>query len=332
MEQFLAKVREKARSDKKRIVFAESWEEKVLKASEILVKEGLVIPFLIGDRAEIEKKAAEFGVSTHGFEVRDPKHDANMDSYIKEYYDLRKSRGISMEFASQQMFKSHYFAAMMVHLGHVDGYVGGLNSEFKPFVPAFEIVGTKERFHKVSGMFLMVWDDRLLLFADSSTIIDPDAKDLAEIAIDTAESAKKFGITPKIAMLSFSTFGSARHPKVDKVAEATKLVKFKRPDLIVDGEMQIDAALVPEVAKKKCPASKIQGDANILVFPDLDSGNIAYKLVERLAKAKAIGPIEQGLKKPVNDLSRGCSTEDIVNVAAITAVEAMGDEHMPSFK
>ncbi len=328
MEDFLTRMRAKAKEGKKRIVFAESWEEKMLKAGEILVREGICTPYFIGDRAEIEKKAKEFNVNMNGFEIRDPKHDSNMPAYVQEYVSLRKAKGITAEFAKQQMVKNHYFAAMMVHLGHADGYVGGLNSEFKPFVPAFEIIGTSQKFHKVSGMFLMAWEDgRLLLFADSSTIIDPDAKDLADIAIDTAESAKKFGITPKIAMLSFSTFGSARHPKVDKVVEATKIVKFRRPDLICDGEMQIDAALVPEVAKKKCPTSKIQGDANILIFPDLDSGNIAYKLVERLAKAKAIGPIEQGLKKPVNDLSRGCSIDDIVNVAAITAVEAMGEEH-----
>lgn len=323
MRSFIDKMKEQARANKKRIVFAESWEEKVLKASEILVKENIAIPFLIGDRAEIEKKAHEFGVSMNGIEVRDPRYDENMPAYIQEYYTLRKSRGITPESAKIQMGKKHYFAAMMLHMGDADGYVGGLNSEFKPFIPAFEIIGVHTKFHKVSGMFMMAWDDgRLLFFADCSTVIDPDAKDLAEIAIDTAETSKKFGITPKIAMLSFSTFGSAKHPSVEKVNEATKIVKFRRPDLIIDGEIQVDAALVPEVAKKKCPMSVIQGDANILVFPNLDAGNIAYKLVERLAKAHAVGPIEQGLKKPVNDLSRGCSVEDIVDVATITAVEA----------
>lgn len=323
MRSFIESMKTLARKDKKRIVFAESWEEKILKASEILVKEGIAIPYLIGDRAQIEKKASEFGVNTTGFEVRDPRFDANLEAYSKEYAAKRKERGVTLEGAKQKMLLNHYFAAMMLQMGHADGYVGGLNSEFKPFIPAFEIIGVHTKFHKVSGMFLMVWDDgRLLFFADCSTVIDPDAKDLAEIAIDTAESSKKFGITPRIAMLSFSTFGSARHPRVDKVIEATKIVKHRRPDLIIEGEMQVDAALVPEVAKKKCPKSVIQGDANILIFPDLDSGNIAYKLVERLAKAHAVGPIEQGLNKPVNDLSRGCSVEDIVDVATLTVVEA----------
>ena len=320
---FMQKMRTLARANKKRIVFAESWEEKVLKASEILVREKLATPYLIGDRYEIERKAKEFGVSVEGFEVRDPRYDTNINLYAQEYANLRKSKGMTLDLAKQKMKLNHYFGAMMVHMGHADGIVGGLNSDFKPFIPAFEIIKTKANFHKVSGLFLMEWDDgRLLLFADCSTIIDPDAKDLSEIAIDTAETAKRLGITPKIAMLSFSTFGSAKHVKVDKVVEATKLAQFKRPDLIIDGEMQVDAALIPEIAKKKCPNSKIQGDANIFIFPDLDSGNIAYKLVERLAKARAVGPILQGLAKPVNDLSRGCSVDDIVDVAIITAVEA----------
>jgi phosphate acetyltransferase len=212
---------------------------------------------------------------------------------------------------------------MMVHTGDADGGVGGLNSEFKPFIPAFEIIGAKEKLHKVSGVFFMTWEDgRLLFFADCSTIINPDAKDLAQIAIDTAETAKKVGITPKIAMLSFSTHNTAHDPSVSKVAEATKIIKMKRPDLKVEGEIQADVALVAEVAKKKCPDSEVMGDANILIFPNLDAGNIAYKLVERLARPKALGPILQGLRKPFNDLSRGCSIDDIVNVAAITAIES----------
>ena len=171
----------------------------------------------------------------------------------------------------------------------------------------------------------MLLNDKLLIFADCAIVINPDAKDLAEIAIDTAKSAKKFGIEPKVAMLSFSTKGSAKHPYVDKVREAVSIVKDKMPDLVVDGEMQVDAALVPEVCEKKCPVCKLHGDSNVLIFPDLQSGNIAYKLVERLAKANAVGPILQGLRKPVNDLSRGCSVQDVVDVTAITAVEAQGN-------
>jgi phosphate acetyltransferase len=328
MRTLLDSLKEKAKADPKRVVFPEVYEEKTLRAVEILLKEKIVIPYLIGDRAQIDKKAAEFQVDLSGAEVRDPRFDDNFEKYVEEYIYLRKGKGITPEIARVKMRMPAYFGAMMIHMKHADGMISGLNSETKPFIAAFEIIGAKETFHKVSGLFLMLWpaDGRLLLFADSSTIIDPDAKDLAEIAIDTGETAKKFGIEPRIAFLSFSTRGSARHALVDKIVEATKIAKYRRPELVIDGEMQVDAALVPEVAKKKCPDSPIQGDANVLIFPDLNAGNIAYKLVERLAKAHAVGPILQGLKMPVNDLSRGCSVQDIVDVTIITAVEAQGNQ------
>ncbi len=323
MRDILNQIKEKARAGPKRIVFPEAYDERILKAAEIIVREGIAHPFLVGDRQAMEQRSREIGVNTSGFEVRDPRYDTNFERYAQEYYTLRRHKGTTIEQAHETMRKPHYFGAMMVHLGDADGMVSGAHPDTKPFIPAFEIIQTKETFHKVSGVFLMVWSDgRLLLFADCSTEIEPDAKDLAEIAIDTAETAKRFGITPKIAMLSFSTHGSARHPVVDKMREATQIVQHKRPELIIDGEVQVDVALVPEVAKLKAPDSPIQGDANVLIFPDLDAGNIAYKLVERLAKAHAIGPILQGLQKPVNDLSRGCSVEDIVDITAITVVEA----------
>jgi phosphate acetyltransferase len=324
MRNILDTLKEKAKANPKKIVFPEAYEEKMLKAVDALLKEKIVTPYLIGERPAIEAKAREFGVSITGAEVRDPKADANLDAFSQEYYELRKNKGMTPENAKAAMLLPHYFGAMMIRKGLADGMVSGLNSETKPFIPAFTIIGTKEANHKVSGFFMMLWpsDNRLLFFADSSTIIDPDINDLANIAIDTAESAKSFGIEPKVALLSFSTRGSAKHAMVDKVREATNIAKSKRPDLMIDGELQVDAALVPEVAKKKCPDSPLQGAANVLVFPDLNAGNIAYKLVERLAKATAIGPLLQGLKKPVNDLSRGCSVQDIVDVSIITAVEA----------
>lgn len=323
MRDILNQIKEKARASPKRIVFPEAYEERILKAAEIIVREGIAYPYLIGDRYEMERKARETGVNTAGFEVRDPRFDANFERYAQEYCTLRKHKGMTIERAREMMLKPHYFGAMLVHLGDADGMVSGTQSETKPFLPAFEIIQTKDTFHKVSGVFLMIWSDgRLLFFADCSTEISPDAKDLAEIAIDTAETAKRFGIVPKIAMLSFSTHGSAKHPLADKVREATQIVQFKRPELVIDGEVQVDVALVPEIAQKKCSGRHIQGDANILIFPDLNTGNIAYKLVERLAKAHAVGPILQGLQKPVNDLSRGCSVEDIVDITAITVVEA----------
>jgi phosphate acetyltransferase len=324
MKTILDNLKEMAKKKPVRIVFPEAYEEKMLRAVEILLKEKLVIPYLIGERPRIEAKAKELGVNIFAAEVRDPKADSNFDSFVQEYYELRKNKGMTPENAKTTMLLPHYFGAMMIRKGFADGMVSGLNSETKPFIPAFTIIGTKEANHKVSGFFMMLWpaDNRLLFFADSSTIIDPDVNDLANIAIDTAESAKRFGIDPRVALLSFSTRGSAKHAMVDKVVEATKIAKSKRPDLLIDGELQVDAALVPEVARKKCPDSPLLGNANVLIFPDLNAGNIAYKLVERLAKANAIGPLLQGLSKPVNDLSRGCSVQDIVDVTVITAVEA----------
>jgi len=324
MRTILDDLKAKAKNNPKRIVFPEAYEEKTLKAVEILLKEKIAIPYLIGERSRIEARAKEVGANILGAEVRDPKADTNFDMFAQEYYELRKNKGMTPENAKTTMLLPHYFGAMMIRKNLADGMVSGLNSETKPFIPAFTIIGTKEASHKVSGFFMMLWpaDNKLLFFADSSTIIDPDVNDLANIAIDTANSAKSFGIEPRVALLSFSTRGSAKHAMVDKVAEATKIAKSKRPDLLIDGELQVDAAIVSEVAKKKCPDSPLQGNANVLIFPDLNAGNIAYKLVERLAKAHAIGPILQGLNKPVNDLSRGCSVQDIVDVTVITAVKA----------
>lgn len=324
MRTILDNLREMAKKNPVRIVFPEAYEEKMLKAVEILLREKLVIPYLMGERPKIEAKAKEFGVNIAGAEVRDPRADSSLDFFSQEYYELRKNKGMTPENARTTMLLPHYFGAMMIRKGMADGMVSGLNSETKPFIPSFTIIGTKEPNHKVSGYFMMLWpaDNRLLFFADSSTIIEPDVNDLANIGIDTAESAKRFGIEPRVAFLSFSTRGSAKHAMVDKVKEATNIAKSKRPDLLIDGELQVDAALVPEVYKKKCPDSPLQGNANVLIFPDLNAGNIAYKLVERLAKATAIGPLLQGLSKPVNDLSRGCSVSDIVDVTVITAVEA----------
>jgi len=215
----------------------------------------------------------------------------------------------------------------MVFKDHADGFVSGAcHPTGDTLRPALQIVKTHDKFHKVSSFFMMMLEKKLMFFADCAVEINPDAKDLADIAIDTANTAKKFGIDPRVAMLSFSTNGSARHPMVDKVKEATSIVNFREPSLVVDGEMQVDAALVPKVCSSKFPGSSLHGDANILIFPDLNSANMAYKLVERLAKAHAVGPILQGLNKPINDLSRGCSVEDIIDLTAITVVEAQEEK------
>lgn len=328
MKDFIDQIKEKAKANPQRIVYPESEEPRILKAARRLADEGIVKPILIGDRPKIEEAAKAAGVeSLEGIEIRDPDHDEKTEPYVNEFFEMRKHKGITPEQARETVAGSNiYFGTMMVFKGDADGLVSGSTTTTADTVrPALQIIKTHEKFHKVSSFFFMNLQGRILMFADCAVVIQPDAKDLADIAIDTAESARKFGIEPKIAMLSFSTNGSAKHPEVDKVKEATAIVKDEQPDLIVDGEMQVDAALVEKVGLKKFPGSKLKGDANVLIFPDLASGNIAYKLVERLAKADAVGPILQGLKKPVNDLSRGCDEDDVVDVSAITAVEAQHD-------
>ena len=328
MKDFIELIKDKAKKDLKIIVYPESTEPRILKAVRRLVDEKIVKPILIGDRPAIDKAAHEAHVNLEGIEVRDPMHDSKTDEYVKEFYEMRKAKGLSEEDAKKTITESNiYFATMMMFKGDADGLVSGSTTTTADTVrPALQIIKKDEQFHKVSSFFFMNLHGRILMFADCAVVIEPDAKDLADIAIDTVESAKKFGIDPKVAMLSFSTNGSAKHPQVDKVKEATAIVKDEMPDLVVDGEMQVDAALVEKVGVKKFPGSKLKGDANVLIFPDLASGNIAYKLVERLAKADAVGPILQGLKKPVNDLSRGCDVDDIIDVSAITAVEAQGSK------
>ncbi len=326
MRAFIDNIKEKAKQNQKTIVFPEGTEERIIRAAEQIIKEGIAKIILLGDEGEIKNKAQQLGVNIDGVRIINPSNYEKFDEYANAFFELRKHKGITPKQAKETMKDVSYFGTMLVQMGEADGLVSGSTHSTADTVrPALQIIKTHEKFHKVSSFFFMLLNDKLLIFADCAIVINPDAKDLAEIAIDTAKSAKKFGIEPKVAMLSFSTKGSAKHPYVDKVREAVSIVKDKMPDLVVDGEMQVDAALVPEVCEKKCPVCKLHGDSNLLIFPDLQSGNIAYKLVERLAKANAVGPILQGLRKPVNDLSRGCSVQDVVDVTAITAVEAQGN-------
>lgn len=325
MRTFINNIKEKAKQNQKTIVFPEGTEERIIQATEQIIKEGIAKIILLGEEVEIRNKAQQIGVDIEGVRIINPSGYERFDEFANAFFELRKHKGITLEQAKGTMKNVSYFGTMLVQMGEADGLVSGSTHSTADTVrPALQIIKTHEKFHKVSSFFFMLLNDKLLIFADCAIVIDPDAKDLAEIAIDTAKSAKKFGIEPKVAMLSFSTKGSAKHPSVDKVREAVSIVKGKMPDLVVDGEMQVDAALVPEVCEKKCKECALHGNSNVLIFPDLQSGNIAYKLVERLAKANAIGPILQGLRKPVNDLSRGCSVRDIVDVSAITAVEAQG--------
>lgn len=319
-------IKSKAKKIQSYICYPEALDERTLKAMEIILEEKTAKPILIASHKKIEDRIKELGLGldVNTVKILDPANPQILERYTEELFKLGKDKGMTKDEAAELMKDPNYLGVMAVHLSEADAMISGaVGTTTMTARPALQIIGTKEKFHKVSGLFFMVFEDRLLFFADCAITPDPNSHDLADIAIDTAETVKRFGVTPKIAMLSFSTNGSAKHPLVDKVKEATSLVKDRRPDLTVDGEMQVDAALVPWVAKQKFPSSTIQGDANILIFPNLEAANIAYKLVERLAGAKALGPILQGLQKPVNDLSRGCSAQDIADLSAITTCETI---------
>lgn len=324
MKQFLNRVQALARKNVKHIVFPEGNEPRMLQATEEIIEKKIAKLTLLGNEEEIKNLAKKLKLKIDWKQVAiiDPLKSPLKTKYAKAFYELRKSKGVTEKDAKKIMQQNNYFGTMMIQLNNADGLVTGTQHPTSESIrPALEIIKTKEKFHKVSGIFFMIFKRRVIIFADAAITIDPDAHDLVDIAIDTAETAKRFGITPKVALLSFSTKGSAKHPFIDKVREAVAMINYQRPDLLVDGELQVDAAIVPEVAERKCPGSPLKGEANVLIFPDLEAANIAYKLVERLAKAKAIGPILQGLKKPINKVSRGCNFKDIVNVTAFTACE-----------
>lgn len=307
-----------------RVVYPEGREERAIRAAALLRDEDWAKPILLGDIDEISREAKAFGVDLTDIELHDPLKHADLAKYADTYFELRKHKGITAEFAEQRVKLPHYFGALMVRLGAADGMVSGLNSETKPFIPAFEIIKLREGFKRASSLFVLEWPERLLFFADCSVNIDPDPQTLCDIAEATAQTVKLFGYEPRVAFLSFSTRDSARAPAVDKVKEATRLCRMECPGLVVDGEVQFDAALLPEVARKKSPDSPfVDKGANIFIFPDLNCGNIAYKITERLAKATATGPILQGLNHPINDVSRGCSFNDLANVGVLTAALAL---------
>lgn len=311
---------------KKIIVFAET-DDKIIEAASLLIKKKICHPIILGRedklRLRLEKLKIKNLNSENFYDYLDEKHNADMDDFIKNYSDIRKKAGKDATDAKEKMQKSHFYAAMMVQREMADGMISGINSQTKPYLPAFEIIGTREGIQRSSGLFIMVKGENNYLFADCALNINPTAEQLAETAYVTAQTAISFGIKPKIAMLSFSTHGSAKHEMADKIAKATSLVREKDADIIIDGEIQLDAAIISSIAEKKCPDSPLHGNANVLIFPDLNSGNIGYKLVERLGGYKAIGPIMQGLNKPINDLSRGSSVDDIVDLAVITVIQGL---------
>ena len=321
-------IKQRAQGEKKRIVLPEGPEERTIKAAEIISKQGIADVILIGNVEEIKAKAK--GLDYSGVTIIDSTQSDKLDDYAAEFYELRKSKGITQEAAKEQVKDPLYYACMMIKKGDADGMVAGaINTTANTLRPALQIIKTSPGISVVSSCFIMELKTKdfghngVMLFGDCAVNPNPDENQLAAIAVSTAKTAVQLtGMSPKVAMLSFSTKGSAKHEFVDKVANATKIVKELDPSLMVDGELQADAALVEKVGQLKSPGSPVAGKANVLIFPDLQSGNIGYKLVQRLAGADAIGPICQGLAAPVNDLSRGCSVEDIVSVVAITAVQA----------
>lgn len=328
----LNQIKQNAKKHGKKIVLPEGNEERTLEAASIILKEETAQLILLGTIEEIKNKAAEKGFDIEKAEIIDPKTSDKRNSYAEIMVELRGKKGMTTEKALKLLNDPLYYATLMIKAGDADGEVAGAeNSTGDVLRPAFQYVKTAPGISVVSGAFIMMLktkefgNDGMMVFADCAVHPNPTAKELAEIAVATGKTTRAIaGFEPKIAMLSFSTKGSAKHEMVDKVVEATKLAQEMAPDMKIDGEMQSDAAIIPAIGQKKAPGSEIAGNANVLVFPTLETGNIAYKLVQRLAGAEAIGPVLQGMAAPINDLSRGCSVSDIVNLVAITASQAAG--------
>lgn len=333
MSTFIEGLKKRAKESIKTIVLAEGEELRTIQAAAIVKKEGYAVVKLLGNAEKINAIAKAENLDIDGLEIIDPLTSDKAAEYADKFYELRKAKGMTPEKAAETMKNPLYYGCMMVKEDDADGMVAGaVNSSANVIRPSLQILKTAPGTKLVSAFFIIVvpnceyGENGTFIFSDSGLNENPDADQVSEIAISSAKSFKTLiEAEPKIAMLSYSTYGSAKNPLVDKMVEATRLAKEKRPDLAIDGELQLDAAIVDSVAKQKAPGSSVAGEANVLVFPDLNAGNIGYKLAQRLAKAEAYGPILQGIAKPVNDLSRGCVAEDIAGVVAITCVQAQNN-------
>lgn len=309
----------------KHIVFPEGTDERILDAASKLGTKGILTPVLLGDRADIKHAAESAGVDVSSCKLMDPTEFPEFDLMVETFVARRKGKATADD-ARQILLDGNYFGTMLVYMNQADGLVSGaMHSTADTVRPALQIIKTKEGVKKTSGMFIMVRGEEKYVFADCAINITPDSQDLAEIAVESAETGKLFDVDPRIAMLSFSTKGSAKSDETEKVVEAVRLAKAKDPNLMIDGEFQFDAAFVPDIAKKKAPDSVLDGKANVFIFPSLEAGNIGYKIAQRLGGFEAVGPVLQGLNQPVNDLSRGCSAEDVYKLALITAAQAQAE-------
>jgi malate dehydrogenase (oxaloacetate-decarboxylating)(NADP+) len=317
----------RARRSPKRIVFPEGTHPRILRVAAHLVQEGVAQPVLLGKTDEVRRVARHLDSSLEGIELVHPRRHPKWDHYVEELYRLRQRKGLTPTDAERLMRNPNYFGTMMVHLGDADGLVSGVTQHYPDTIrPALQIIGLRPGLTRVCGVFGVIARGKCWFFADTTVNIQPNAEELAEIAILAAGVAREFGFEPVIAMLSFSSFGSARHPVVDTVREATRIVERRAPHLRVDGEMQLEPAIDPAIAREHFPFSRVQGDANVLVFPDLHSGNLAYKLMQRLGGAETIGPILTGLAKPVHIVAPTSDDNEIIHIASIAVVEAQAQE------
>ncbi|MCS6953839.1 MAG: phosphate acyltransferase [Bryobacteraceae bacterium] len=314
----------KAQRDPKRVVFPEGEESKILRACQIILDEKIARPILLGDEARIRATAEALRLHLNGAVIVDPPRFARLREYVEELYRLRHRKGVTRSEAEELVLNKNVFGSLMVRMGDADALIGGLTQHYPDTIrPALQVLAVRPGLRRVAGLYVLITPKGDLYFlADTTVNIEPTAEDLAEIAMLTAETARRFDVEPRVAMLSFSNFGSTRHPLAEKVRRAVELLHERMPELMVDGEMQADTAVVPEIIEQTYPFSVLRGGANVLIFPDLEAGNIAYKLLMRIGGAEAIGPILMGLSRPVHVLQRGCEVSDIVNMTAIAVVDA----------